>query len=214
MTTSTEFPTNELLTTYRYRRTLRAYPTSNWPQLFARWHKGVKVLSTGSFGAIVLRTYRWSHQIRQEMPQNAKKIKSGTLMDSYVASVVRGTHWRPTLGTFALCQGRLNGWWCENCSTFFSLVPKGKEKNIFSKCLFLTFWKQISECIFFPRYCVKNNYIFRKCMKNEYHSPDFSSFCDVIFREQIWLKSWQNFFKNHVFPVLYPHKINPVALDL
>ena len=94
----------------------------------------------------------------------------------------------------------------ENCSTFFSLVPGAKEKNLFSKCLFLKFWKKISECSSFLRCSVKNSYISTNFIKNELHQSDFSVLCDVNLRVWIELKNRRTFPKNHVFLVLRVHK--------
>ena len=47
----------------------------------------------------------------------------------------------------------------ENHSTFFSLVPRGKEEKSKLKVFIFDFRKQVGESSTFLRYCVKNNYI-------------------------------------------------------
>ena len=65
MTTPTQFPTNEFLTTRGYKRTLRAHLKSNWPHIFTRFNREIEVFSTSNFLAIALSPYWWHHQIRQ-----------------------------------------------------------------------------------------------------------------------------------------------------
>ena len=97
MTTSTQFPIDNFLTPYRYNKIPDGHLTSNWPKIFTRCFKEVKVSSTGSFVIIALSTRLLRHQIREKMLQNAKQ-KTGLVMDM----------WRR----------------CENRSKFFSRVTR------------------------------------------------------------------------------------------
>ena len=74
MTTSTQFPTKDVLTPHKYKRTLRAHLKSNWSQIFTKCHKGVKFSSNSNFEIIGLSIYWWIHQTRQKTPQSAKKL--------------------------------------------------------------------------------------------------------------------------------------------
>ena len=66
-------------------------------------HRGVEVSSTNNFLAIAI-IFQWFYQMCQKTPQNAKKSRSGELMVLCAASLVWGTHWKSTFGTFSLCQ--------------------------------------------------------------------------------------------------------------
>ena len=52
------------------------------------------------------------------------------------------------------------------------------------------------------------------CFKNEKEEVDFLFFYNIIFKGWIGLKNWENFPKNHVFPVLRIHKNDPMTLVL
>ena len=75
MTTSTQFTMQLISIPHRYKRTLRVHLTSNWPQIFIRFPKGVEVLTTGSFAAIAPSIYRLRHQTRKKGAKTSKKKK-------------------------------------------------------------------------------------------------------------------------------------------
>ena len=69
----------------------------------------------------------------KKRPKTREIKKSGGIMDVCQVPAVDPTRWRPSVGAFASSQ-RLDGRDYENRSTFFSLVPRGKENfniNIF-----------------------------------------------------------------------------------
>ena len=82
------------------------------------------------------------------------------------------------------------------------------------KMFIFDFLKKVGESSTFKRCCVKCNYSLRRCMEIDFYHCKFSFFCDVIFRRQMELENWQNFLKNHVFPVLHVHKIDRMTLAL
>ena len=139
MAPSTYFPTKDILTPHRYKATLRAHLTVNWPHIFTKYRKGMEVSSTSNYGAIVISTCWWRHQILQKTPQNIKKSKKYHIRMSMLHQLL-GV---PPVGHFLIllhCAGiGIDRRHCENRSTFFSMLPRGKEKNIFSKCSFLSF---------------------------------------------------------------------------
>ena len=123
----------------------------------------------GSFGTISLSIFWWRHQMRQKTPkiflENSKKSLGGgcgvswkCVQQQQLLGVPAG---RQLLVLLQCAKVGLDGMHYESRSTFFSLVPLGKEKNQFAKCSFLIFWKQVNECKTFPGCCVKNSYIFR-----------------------------------------------------
>ena len=85
-----------------------------------------------------------------------------------------------------------------------------KKKDLHSKCSLLFFANRFESSGVFQSAVSKNNWIFRKYMKNEFHRSDFS----FLSRGWIGIKHWQNFIKNYVFPVLHIHKNDPIVLYL
>ena len=72
MTISTQFPKKYFLTLLKLKMTLRAYLTSDWPQIFTKCYIAVEVSSIVSFGVITLSTY-WCHDQIRKNSQNAKQ---------------------------------------------------------------------------------------------------------------------------------------------
>ena len=110
MTTSTQFPN-------------RAHLKSNWPGIFTRYHRRVKILVQVVLGPF---SQGSTDDVIKYVKRHPKNKKIGGVMNVCAASVVESTRWRPSLVTLWLA-GRCY----KNCRTFFSLVSGGKEKIYF-----------------------------------------------------------------------------------
>ena len=166
---SRQLPTKDFLTLYRYKKTLswgRIWrPTES--HIFARCHEEWIFSLWVVLGPFPGASFDDVIKCFKRRPKNFWKMHK---------KVWRyGVSWKcvqqqQLLGVPAGCQllvllqcakVGLDGMHYESWSTFFSLVPPGKEKNQFAKCSFLIFWKQVNECKTFPGCWVKNSYIFR-----------------------------------------------------
>ena len=76
-----------------------------------------------------------------KMPKKDKRKKNGGVLELRVASVVGGSHGRLTLGALHCAKVELDVRCYENQSTFFFLVPRGKEKRSIFKMLVFNFLK-------------------------------------------------------------------------
>ena len=75
------------------------------------------------------------------MSQNAKKNKKIVVIDVSPASAVVGTHWRATVGTFALRKIGFSGRRRENCSMFLFFMPAGRRRKIIFQKFIFNFFK-------------------------------------------------------------------------
>lgn len=107
----------DVLTRYRYKRTLKVYLTSNWPHVFTSCHRGVEISSTQNqgmeisstqnFWGITLSTHWWLHQNvkkHQKTQKTEKSINVG-FKNVCLSSFVGATHWGPKTSSFELYQG-------------------------------------------------------------------------------------------------------------
>ena len=117
-----------------------------WPLSDVRWpwgwicHRRVKFSSTGSFGAITLSTY-WCviKYVKKPKTSNNKNMVESWMCDQHQLLGV------PAGGQLLLlspcAKAGLNGRLFENPSTFFSLVPRSKEKMYICKMFIFYFLK-------------------------------------------------------------------------
>ena len=110
--------------------------------------------------------------------RTSKTQKNGTFMD--VCSASRGYLLELNIQCFCIVERQDSTVRAMRIVAFLSAVPKGKEKNVFSKGQFMNFLKQYGESSSFPRCCVKSNPISGNYMKNELYHSYVSLFCDII----------------------------------
>lgn len=100
------------------------------PDLTIKWRFPLQIV----LAVISLSTFWRCHQIRQKTPRNAfKKVAGSWMCIQYQLSGAS----LESISWYSCIVPRTR---YENCSAFFSRVPRGK-KIFFFKLTFLTFWK-------------------------------------------------------------------------
>ena len=96
-----------------------------------------------------------------------------------------------------------------------SLVPEGKEKDLFPKCYFLTFWNRLVRAGLSQGSLSKTTTFVESTWKMSLACPPFLFSVTLFLWHKLDLKIGKNFLKNTAFfSVLHVHKNYPMALAL